>query len=81
MRPKPVREGRWAEDEHGRFLEALARFGTRNWGPIIKYVATRNGAQVRSHAQKYLYRRQRDALELERAAFLARGLESSSEPA
>ena len=50
--PNCKRNGRWAPDEHARFVKALQLFG-RNWRKVEKFVGTRKGSQIRSHAQKY----------------------------
>jgi SHAQKYF class myb-like DNA-binding protein len=50
--PNIKRNGRWAPDEHARFVKALQLFG-RNWRKVEKFVGTRKGSQIRSHAQKY----------------------------
>lgn len=44
--------GRWTDEEHERFLEALKIYG-KNWNKVHRYVGTRTSAQTRSHAQKY----------------------------
>ena len=53
-------QGRWTKEEHYRFLEGnflYAILGLRiygkNWRKIEEFVATRNGSQIRSHAQKF----------------------------
>lgn len=51
--------GRWTKEEHERFM--LGTFATnlglqlygKDWKKIEELVATRNGAQIRSHAQKF----------------------------
>ena len=53
--------GRWTSEEHDKFLIGkcsfyrvlgLEMFG-KNWKKIEEVVKTRNGSQIRSHAQKY----------------------------
>lgn len=51
--------GRWTKDEHQRFVEALKLFG-KNWKKVEEHVATRTGAQIRSHAQKFFNRIQKE---------------------
>jgi len=47
--------GRWTKEEHERFIEGLKQFG-KNWKKVEEFVGTRNGAQIRSHAQKFFNR-------------------------
>lgn len=49
----------WTPEEHARMLEGLKRH-KRDWAKVTKFVGTRSAAQVRSHAQKYFDRVQRD---------------------
>eukprot|EP00614_Pseudopedinella_elastica_P017946 CAMPEP_0172651224 /NCGR_PEP_ID=MMETSP1068-20121228/242696_1 /TAXON_ID=35684 /ORGANISM="Pseudopedinella elastica, Strain CCMP716" /LENGTH=413 /DNA_ID=CAMNT_0013465609 /DNA_START=195 /DNA_END=1432 /DNA_ORIENTATION=+ len=63
--PRFVKEGRWASDEHGRFLEGLDRFD-KKWERIAEHVGTRNVLQVRSHAQKYFLKLTSGRAQLER---------------
>lgn len=44
-----------------RFLEALGKYGPKDVRNIASYVGTRNATQVRTHAQKYFLRVQRQA--------------------
>lgn len=45
--------GRWAKDEHLRFLAGCLQYGN-NWKKVETYVRSRTSTQIRSHAQKYL---------------------------
>ena len=51
--------GRWKEDEHKRFLEAIIKYGN-DWKEIEKYVKTRSSTQARSHAQKFFLKIKKD---------------------
>ena len=51
--------GRWTKDEHKAFLKGLQKFG-RDWRKIEEYIGSRSGAQIRSHAQKYFIKMQKD---------------------
>jgi SHAQKYF class myb-like DNA-binding protein len=44
--------GRWSEEEHQKFMEALLKYGN-NWNRVEEYIGTRNSTQARSHAQKF----------------------------
>lgn len=45
-------EGRWADDENERFLQALRKHG-KSWNQVSAVVGTRSSSQTRSHAQKF----------------------------
>ena len=57
-RPKPKKPegrklGRWTDQEHELFLEALKLYG-KDWEEIQAHVGTRDIVNVRAHAQKFL---------------------------
>lgn len=47
--------GKWTEEEHKRFLDAMEMFGNI-WKKVENYIGTRSTAQIRSHAQKHFRR-------------------------
>jgi len=47
--------GRWTQKEHEAFLEGLQQHG-REWKKVAIHIKTRTSAQIRSHAQKYFAR-------------------------
>ncbi|KAL3929121.1 MAG: hypothetical protein SGBAC_012349 [Bacillariaceae sp.] len=51
--------GRWTNQEHQAFLDGLKEFG-REWKKVATRIPTRTSAQIRSHAQKYFAKLQRD---------------------
>ena len=53
--------GRWTIKEHQKFIEALQIYG-KNWKKVEEFVGTRNGAQIRSHAQKFFNRLEKESL-------------------
>ncbi|EGG24879.1 myb domain-containing protein [Cavenderia fasciculata] len=50
----------WTPEEHNRFIEALSKFGHKDVKAIASYVGSRNPTQVRTHAQKYFLRIDRE---------------------
>ncbi|KAF4324884.1 hypothetical protein JM18_001605 [Phytophthora kernoviae] len=52
---KPVKAntGRWTEAEHKLFLQGLETFPYRAWKKIATLIKTRTVVQIRTHAQKY----------------------------
>lgn len=51
--------GRWTSEEHKKFIEALKKYG-KQWKKVEEYIQTRSGAQIRSHAQKYFLKIQKE---------------------
>ena len=51
--------GRWTSEEHRKFVEALKLFG-KQWKKVEDHIKTRSGAQIRSHAQKYFLKIQKE---------------------
>lgn len=47
--------GRWTKEEHDKFVDGLKKYG-KNWKLIEDFVDTRSGSQIRSHAQKFFSR-------------------------
>lgn len=58
--------GRWEKDERARFIEALEKYD-KDWKKIQDYVGTRSIVQIRSHAQKYFSKLERDIAKKERS--------------
>ena len=47
-------KGRWTAEEHQRFIDALRAYG-KDWYRVEAYIGgTRSSAQIRSHAQKFI---------------------------
>lgn len=53
--------GRWTKDEHLRFVEGLRLFG-KDWKKIEDHVGSRSTGQIRSHAQKFFNRVEKEFL-------------------
>lgn len=51
--------GRWTDEEHQAFLRGLHTYG-REWKKVASHIPTRSSAQVRSHAQKYFAKLQKE---------------------
>jgi SHAQKYF class myb-like DNA-binding protein len=58
--------GRWTDQEHQTFLMGLAKYG-REWKKVASHIPSRSSAQVRSHAQKYFAKLQREEEEFMQA--------------
>lgn len=57
-----TKSGKWTDDEHRLFLEAIELYGNV-WKNVETYVGTRSCAQIRSHSQKYFQRLRTKTLE------------------
>lgn len=55
----------WTADEHTRFLEGLEMYGQKDIKAISRHVGTRSATQVRTHAQKYYLRIERERAKAE----------------
>jgi SHAQKYF class myb-like DNA-binding protein len=53
--------GRWTQEEHRRFVEAIMRYGNE-WKNVQQFVKTRSSTQARSHAQKFFYKMKKNNL-------------------
>lgn len=60
---KPLKVGKWNNDEHKKFIEGLFIFGSQ-WKKIQKYIKTRTSIQVRSHSQKFFLKMKKKYIEL-----------------
>ncbi|EPS72249.1 hypothetical protein M569_02508, partial [Genlisea aurea] len=52
---------RWTEEEHTSFLEALKLYG-RAWQRIEEHIGTKSAVQIRSHAQKFFTKLEKEAI-------------------
>ncbi|XP_073002333.1 protein CCA1-like isoform X3 [Typha latifolia] len=52
---------KWTEEEHSRFLKALKLYG-RAWQRIQEHIGTKSAVQIRSHAQKFFSKLEKEAL-------------------
>ncbi len=70
---------RWSEDEHARFLDALKLHG-RAWRKIEEHIGTKSAVQIRSHAQKFFSKLQRETARLkETGADTGQGTDSQNQ--
>ena len=54
-----VKEGRWTNEEHVLFLQALKIHG-KIWKKVAAHIKTRTVIQTRTHAQKYFQKLKKD---------------------
>ena len=54
-------EGRWTMEEHRLFMDGLQIHG-KNWKQLESYISTRTSSQIRSHAQKYFNKCEKEQL-------------------
>merc|ERR1719174_1159548 len=59
--------GRWSKQEHQQFLDLMEVHG-RSWTKIARCMDTRTEPQVRSHAQKYFIKLEKEAKRIGEAA-------------
>lgn len=52
---------RWTEEEHNSFLEALKLYG-RAWQRIEEHIGSKTAVQIRSHAQKFFTKLEKEAV-------------------
>ena len=66
-------QGRWAHKEHEKFIlgnhinnhrKALSMY-KRDWKKVETFIGTRSGAQIRSHAQKFFTRIEKEYPEVD----------------
>jgi SHAQKYF class myb-like DNA-binding protein len=52
---KAYKQGRWTQEEHKKFIEAMYLFGNE-WKRVQEHIKSRSSTQARSHAQKFFIR-------------------------
>jgi len=63
----------WTPEEHKRFLAALEKFGPKDVRSISEFVGTRTPTQVRTHAQKFYLKVQKEEEAAQRDASTGEG--------
>ncbi|CAH0482518.1 unnamed protein product [Peronospora belbahrii] len=83
-KPTKSNTGRWTEAEHKLFLQGLETFPYRAWKKIATLIKTRTVVQIRTHAQKYYQKLEKEEARLkereaqDRAAIAAGALPPST---
>ncbi|KAI9913751.1 hypothetical protein PsorP6_005127 [Peronosclerospora sorghi] len=77
--------GRWTEAEHQLFLQGLETFPYRAWKKIATLIKTRTVVQIRTHAQKYYQKLEKEEARLREReahgrAVIAAGVAPNSSP-
>ena len=54
-----IQHGRWTKSEHEQFVNLYSQYG-RDWTTIARILKTRTPEQVRSHAQKFFIKLDKD---------------------
>nr|CCA18670.1 conserved hypothetical protein [Albugo laibachii Nc14] len=62
--PIKANTGRWTEAEHKLFLKGLETFPYRAWKKIATLIKTRTVVQIRTHAQKYYQKLEKEEAKL-----------------
>jgi SHAQKYF class myb-like DNA-binding protein len=63
-KPMKANTGRWTEAEHKLFLQGLETFPYRAWKKIATLIKTRTVVQIRTHAQKYYQKLEKEEARL-----------------
>jgi len=70
--------GRWTKEEHTRFVDAINVHG-KNWKKVEEAVGSRTGAQIRSHAQKYFLKLEKEVKTSQKAKVSKKTSKKASE--
>jgi SHAQKYF class myb-like DNA-binding protein len=54
--------GRWSQEEHNKFIEAMFLYGNE-WKRVQQHIKSRSSTQARSHAQKFFIRLKKKLIE------------------
>lgn len=73
--------GRWTEAEHQLFLQGLETFPYRAWKKIATLIKTRTVVQIRTHAQKYYQKLEKEEARLKERELAGPAAASPATPA